>query len=358
MKLLFTPGPLTTTDTVKSAMLRDVGSREAEFIAIVREIRGELLSLCGHGADGYEAVLMQGSGTFAIESVLSSAVPASGRLLLLVNGAYGRRMRQIAAMHEIDCETLEFREDEKVRPEDVERALDDDHSVTHAAIVHCETTTGILNPVERIGEIVRAHGCAYIVDAMSSFGGVPLDLADARIDYLISSANKCIQGVPGFAFVIARRSELNRCKGEARTVSLDLYDQWRGFESNGQFRFTPPTHALLAFREALKELREEGGTTARAARYRDNHRVLVDGMRALGFETYLRDEDQSWIITAFRYPAGRGFSFDAFSDALGARGFAIYPGKLTREDCFRIGTIGALRKAHVEGLLTAIREAM
>jgi 2-aminoethylphosphonate-pyruvate transaminase len=357
-KLLFTPGPLTTSDEVKRAMLRDLGSRDPEFIGVVREIRSELLSLCGPGASEYEAIPMQGSGTFAIEAVLSSAIPASGKLLLLINGAYGRRMRQIAVTHELDYEAIEFAENERVLPERLEEALADDHSVTHVAAVHCETTTGILNQVEKLGPIAHAHGCAYIVDAMSSFGGVPLDVAAAGIDFLVSSANKCIEGVPGFGFVIARRAQLMRAKGEARTVSLDLYDQWRGLESNGQFRFTPPTHALLAFRQALAELKAEGGVTARAARYRENHRTLIRGMRALGFETYLRDEDQSWIITSFRYPAGRAFSFEAFYSALSERGFVIYPGKLSREDCFRIGTIGRIGKTDIEALLAAIAEVL
>jgi len=350
--LLFTPGPLSTTDSVKSAMLRDVGSRDAAFLETVRSIRRRLLLLCGPNAEGYEAILMQGSGTFAIESVLS-CLPAGARLLILINGAYGRRMLQIAQTHRMEVIPCEIPEREKFRAADVGRE-GARSKPSHVALVHCETTTGLINPVEEIGAVVRERGCTFIVDAMSSFGGIPLDVGGAGIGFLISSANKCLQGVPGFAFVIAARAALEQCRGSARTVALDLYAQWRGLEENGEFRFTPPTHALLAFEQALVELDAEGGIAARAARYGANQRALVEGMRRLGFETYLPPEDQSAMITTFRYPRIPGFSFPKFYAALAGRGFLIYPGKLTHEDCFRIGTIGRLTVEDVRALLAAI----
>src|SRR5262249_25502601 len=265
---LFTPGPLTTSDTVKQAMLHDAGSRDAGFLNVVREIREGLLAIGGAAPGGdYECVLMQGSGTYAIESVISSAIPRDGKLLVLINGAYGRRIAQIGRVHGIRVETLETAENRKISPGVVEERLTADPEITHVAVVHCETTTGILNPISEIGDVVSKNGKVYFVDAMSSFGAIPIDVAGTHIDYLVSSANKCIEGVPGFAFVLARRAKLLEAKGLARTVSLDLHAQWAGLETDGQFRFTPPTHALLAFRQALRELEAEGGVAGRAARY-------------------------------------------------------------------------------------------
>jgi len=357
-KLLFTPGPLSTSPEVKCAMLRDLGSRDREFIDTVREIRRELVKLTGAGAAGYEAVLMQGSGTFAIESVLGSVIPAGGRLLVAVNGVYGRRMEQIAARLKFDVAHVCFEENAPVAADTVAEALRAKGPFTHAGMIHCETTTGILNPVERIGEVVEAAGAEFIVDAMSSFGGIPLDVAEARIDYLVSSANKCIQGVPGFGFVLARRDRLTQIEGRARSVSLDLLAQWRGLESDGQFRFTPPTHGLLAFRRAIEELHAEGGVPGRNARYRANHQALMEEMLSIGFEPYLAPEHQSPIISTFRYPAAAGFDFGTFYSRLSARGMVIYPGKLTHEDCFRIGTIGHLFPDDIRRLAAAIREVL
>jgi 2-aminoethylphosphonate-pyruvate transaminase len=266
-------------------------------------------------------------------------------------------MVRIAEVYGIRCRQLTFAENVPVNAAAVRDELARERC-THVAVVHCETTTGIVNPVEQIGSAVRDAGCTYIVDAMSSFGGIPLDVAAAGIDFLISSANKCIEGVPGFAFAIARRTALQRCRGQARTLSLDLYEQWAGLEKDGQFRFTPPTHVLLAFRQALDELVEEGGVAGRAARYQANARALVAGMRELGFHTYLADEDRSWIITTFRYPRHPGFRFEEFYTRLAEAGYAIYPGKLTSEDCFRIGTIGRLTEKDVRALVASIRDVL
>lgn len=355
--LLFTPGPLTTSPEVKRAMLRDAGSRDGEFIATVREIRQRLLQLSGASAGAYETILMQGSGTFSIESVVGSVIPAEGRLLVAVNGAYGRRMVQIAQRLKIATEVVSFAEDTPIDANTIADVLRERGPFTHLGVIHCETTTGILNPLESVGAAARAAGVELIVDAMSSFGGVPIDIEASHIDYLISSSNKCIQGVPGFGFVLARRERLLETEGRARSLSLDLLAQWRGLESDGQFRFTPPTHALLAFRQALNELDAEGGVAGRNARYRRNHAVLMERMAALGFEPYLAPRYQSPIITTFRY-LSIDFNFTEFYTRLSDRGLVIYPGKLTAEPCFRIGTIGHLFPDDLLKLTAAIGEVL
>jgi 2-aminoethylphosphonate-pyruvate transaminase len=361
-KLLFTPGPLTTSATVKEAMLRDFGSLDSEFLATVRSIRARLLALGPYPAGEYECVLMQGSGTYVVESVISSVIPRAGKLLVLVNGAYGRRIAQMARVHGIAHEVMEVDEDCRFTPGIVANALSAFQGVTHVAIVHCETTSGMLNQVEEVGRVVAEANATYIVDAMSSFGAIPIDMAESAIHFLISSANKCIEGVPGFGFVIAERGALEAAKGHARTLSLDLYDQWASMgssmEAQRHFRFTPPIHTMLAFSQALDELEQEGGVPARGERYRQNHAALCRGMAALGFDIYLKEGDRSPIITSFRDPADPAFSFDDFYERLWQRGFVIYPGKLSREACFRIGSIGRIGVAEIEALLAAIREVL
>ncbi len=357
-KLLFTPGPLTTSKTVKEAMLRDLGSRDVAFIELVRKIRRRLLQIGGVDDGTYEAVLMQGSGTFAVESVISSIISDNGNLLVAINGAYGRRMAQIARTLTIETETIVSPESQPIVAKQIEDALVRNPAITHVGVIHCETTTGILNPVLQIGPVVRRLQRTLIVDAMSSFAGVPIDIRGWGIDFLVSSANKCIQGVPGFAFVLARRNLLLEAEGRARSVSLDLFSQWKGMETDGQFRFTPPTHALLAFWQALHELEAEGGVAGRASRYAENARILVEGMEKLGFKPYLALESRSHIITSFRYLDDAEFSFKEFYRRLSDKGFVIYPGKLTDHDCFRIGTIGHLFPEDVRALLVAVRTAL
>jgi 2-aminoethylphosphonate-pyruvate transaminase len=357
--LLFTPGPLTTSATVKGAMSRDIGSRDQEMIGVIRDIRRAILRVADVSqADGYEAVLLQGSGTYAVEAVLSSAAPPQGHWLIVVNGAYGLRMVQIAAVHKIAHTVLEVAENERANPLALDKALCVQPEITGVAVVHCETTTGILNPIEAIGRVVHKHGKVYVVDSMSAFGGIVFDLAACHADFLVSSANKCLQGVPGIAFVLCRRDALRRTRGWARSLCLDLYDQWQSMEDTGQFRFTPPTHVLLALRQALAELAAEGGVAGRALRYRSNQETLVAGMRRLGFEEYLRPELQSSVITSFRFPRTDRFDFATFSAMLAERGFVIYPGKVSNADCFRIGTIGQLFPADVRALLVAVENVL
>ncbi|MFP4422132.1 MAG: 2-aminoethylphosphonate--pyruvate transaminase [Desulfococcaceae bacterium] len=356
--LLLTPGPLGTTKTVKAVMLRDWCTWDADYNEIVQDIRARLVRLAT-AAEGYTSVLMQGSGTFSVESVISSAVPADGKLLVLTNGAYGDRIVKIANYQGIPVTVNDSGEVDAPDLELLARTLETDGAITHVAVVHCETTTGMLNPVDRIGEIVKAHGKVYIVDAMSSFGGIPMDAAEIGADFLISSANKCIQGVPGFGFIVARRERLAECRGRARSLSLDLFDQWETMETkNGKWRFTSPTHTVRAFAQALAELDAEGGVAARHTRYRENHRTLVDGMRSLGFETLLPDALQSPIITAFKSPAADGYEFGKFYAALKSRGFVIYPGKVTALDTFRVGNIGDVGPEDMERLVGAVGESI
>ncbi len=358
-KPLFTPGPLTTSLTVKQAMLRDLGSRDVEFIAAVRELRDELLSVAGVSQEaGYEAIIMQGSGTFSVEAVIASAMPPRGKLLVVVNGAYGDRIVKIAKVHQIETVVQQYRENELPSLDAIDQALAEDDEIKMVVAVHCETTSGIINPIERIGQIVSKHGRCYFVDSMSAFGAVPLDFGAAHIDFLVSSANKCIEGVPGFGFCICRREALLATRGWSRTLSLDLLGQWEGLEKNGQFRFTPPTHTILAFRQALRELEQEGGVTGRAARYEENYRTLLAGMRRLGFNEYVDPEIQGYIITSFRYPEDPNFQFEKFYDLLNESGFVIYPGKVSDADCFRIGNIGRIDKSDVEALLEAISNVL
>lgn len=355
--LLFTPGPLTTSDAVKEHMLSDLGSRDYEFIKTVREIRAGLLHLAGLADHpDYDSVIVQGSGTFGIESVISSAIPDQGELLVIINGAYGERMAAMAAVHGIRSVELRYAENQIPDPGDISNLLSLNKDISHVALVHCETTTGIINPVEEIGQVVRSFGCRFIVDAMSSFGGVPMDFLTAGIDYLISSSNKCIEGVPGFSFVIARKDALEACAGQARTLSLDLHAQWAGLEATGQFRFTPPVQVLLAFNQAIRELLHEGGVAQRARRYQENNRLLVQGMRDMGFQTFLSDTHRGYIITTFLNPLDPAWAFDRFYNELNVRGFVIYPGKLTQADTFRIGNIGHVFPEDIRNLVTAIRE--
>ncbi len=358
-QLLFTPGPLTTSLSVKQAMLRDLGSWHGEFIGVVEAIRNGLLKTAGLSREnGWCSVLMQGSGTFGVESVFQSCISKTGKVAVLANGAYGERMAQILSHAGIEHVVLTAAENNPVSVDELENCLSEDASITHVAVVHCETTTGMVNPIEKLGAAVRRHGKVFIVDAMSSFGGIPIDVEGCGIDYLVSSSNKCIEGVPGVSFVICRQSHLMECAGFSRSLSLDLVGQMLAFEKDAKFRFTPPTHVLLAFHQALKELESEGGVEGRSIRYRANHRVLQEGMKRLGFDAYLSPENQGPIITAYHYPSAFEFEFKLFYEMLAQRGFVIYPGKLTRAETFRIGNIGRLFEADIRSLLLAIREVL
>ncbi|MDJ0971806.1 MAG: 2-aminoethylphosphonate--pyruvate transaminase [Kiloniellales bacterium] len=354
---LLTPGPLTTSPSVKQAMLHDLGSRDHGFIEINRRIRERLVAIAG-GEGSHVCVPLQGSGTFAVEAMLGNFVPQDGKVLIMMNGAYGQRMAKICKYYRRVMRILETPEDRPNDPEALDRALAEDREITHVAAVHCETTSGILNPIEAIAEVTAQQGRRLLIDAMSAFGALPLDAGKVPFDALVASSNKCLEGAPGLGFCIARQSALEASEDNSPSLSLDLHDQWQAMEKNGQWRFTPPTHVILAFDQALQEFEAEGGVEGRGARYRENCRVLVEGMRALGFETLLPDALQAPIIVTFRMPADPRFDFEAFYDALRERGYVIYPGKLTVAPSFRIGCIGRLESDEIRGALAAIEATL
>ena len=355
--ILLTPGPLSTSKRVRAALLKDWCTWDIEYNNMIQEIRSMLLKVANCSEDIYTSVLMQGSGSFSVESVIGTSVGENDKLLIIANGAYGKRMNDIAKVLKINYKFVETSEKEQYSVEALEEILKKDNEITHVSFVHCETTTGILNPLEDLAKVVKAYNKTLIVDAMSSFGGVKIDVEGLGIDFLISSANKCIQGVPGFGFVIAKKESLMKTKGQAKSLSLDLYNQWNTMEKdNGKWRFTSPTHVTHAFYEALKELEDEGGVDKRYERYNSMQKSLVEGMKRMGFRIYVKEEYHSPIITTFLYPENRTFEFKSFYNFLKTKGFVIYPGKLSDEDTFRIGNIGDITLSDIERLLEAIKE--
>ena len=354
---LLTPGPLTTSATVKAAMQHDFGSRDKRFIAINRRIRERVLDIAGV-PDTHVCVPVQGSGTFAVEATIGTLTSSDSHLLILVNGAYGRRIAKICDYYGRRYTVLESAEDVPNDTDAVEQALRTDPTLSHVVAVHCETTSGILNPIEAVAEITASAGRSLIVDTMSAFGAIELDATQIAFDAVVASANKCLEGVPGLGFAIIRKSVLESCAGNAPSLSLDLYDQWQGLEANAQWRFTPPTHVIAAFDQALTEHEAEGGVAGRGARYRRNCELLITGMRSLGFVPLLADELQAPIIVTFHMPADPKFDFQDFYNRLNERGFVIYPGKLTVADSFRIGCIGRIGESEIRGALAAIESAI
>jgi 2-aminoethylphosphonate-pyruvate transaminase len=338
-------------------MLRDWGSRDTAFVAMNRRVQRRLVDMAG-GDGTHVAVLLQGSGTFAIEAMIGTMVPRDGKLLILINGAYGHRTAQICRVIGRAHATLEWGEDEAVDPNTVANTLAADSAITHVAVVHCETTSGILNPLAEVARVVKQAGRRLLIDAMSAFGALPLDARELPFDAMTSSFNKCIEGVPGATFVICQKAALDAAAGNSRSVVLDLREQSQFMEKTGQWRFTPPTHVLAAFDRALDEHAAEGGVAGRGARYRRNCQILIQGMREMGFRPLLPDALQAPIIVTFHTPADPRFDFKSFYDRLAQRGYLIYPGKLTKIDSFRVGCIGRLADADMRGALGAIRETL
>ncbi|OUR80259.1 2-aminoethylphosphonate--pyruvate transaminase [Alphaproteobacteria bacterium 46_93_T64] len=353
---LLTPGPLTTAPSTKAAMLKDWGSWDGEFKAVTAEIRSRLVAMC-NGGDDYDCVLMQGSGTFSVEAALASFIPKDGKALILMNGAYGARSAKTLDYIGRDYVTLDKGDYMPPMPEEVDALLAENPDVTHVVVVHCETSSGILNPLKGISDVVHGRGLKLIVDSMSAFGAVPVEVQEIPFEALVSSANKCIEGVPGFGFILAKKTALEAAKGNSHSLSLDIHDQWIYMNNTGQWRFTPPTHTVVAFLEALRLHEAEGGVQGRLARYTENRDILVSGMRGLGFETLLEDEWLSPIITTFFSPNDPKFDFTQFYEEIKSRGFIIYPGKLTVADSFRVGCIGALDATVMRGVLKAMKDS-
>ncbi|MEX0303606.1 MAG: 2-aminoethylphosphonate--pyruvate transaminase [Leisingera sp.] len=355
---LLTPGPLTTSYAVKEAMLRDWGSWDDDFRGMTRDMRRRLLALLGEGAGAFDCVPMQGSGSFAVEAMLASFVPRDGKALVLANGAYGLRSAQTLAYLGRAHQVLDKGDYLPPRGDEVAQILADDSSITHVVAIHCETSSGILNPVEEISGAVYAAGRKLLIDSMSAFGAIELQPSQIRYEAMVSSANKCIEGVPGFGFVIARKEELEAARGNSHSLSLDVHAQWAHMEKTGQWRFTPPTHVVAAFLEALKGHEAEGGVEGRGARYTRNRDVMVDGMRGLGFETLLQNRWLSPIIVTFFCPADANFVFDRFYGLMKEKGFIIYPGKLTVVDSFRVGCIGQMDEHVMRQVVAAAKETL
>ncbi len=354
---LLTPGPLTTAPSVRSAMLDDWGSWDGDFKQLTAQLRRELLEIAGC-ADEFDCVPIQGSGTFAVEAMLGSFLPHDGKALVLVNGAYGQRIVQTLQYLGRAHAVIDKGDYLPPRGPEVSEALQADPAITHVVVVHCETSSGILNPLEEIADVTRRAGRKLLIDSMSAFGALPFNANQLPFEAIVSSANKCIEGVPGFGFVIARKSVLAAAEGNSHSLSLDVHAQWAYMNRTGQWRFTPPTHVVAAFLEALRLHREEGGRAGRLARYERNRDTLVAGMRALGFETLLADRWLSPIIVTFFNPADPAFEFNAFYDAMKEQGYIIYPGKLTEVDSFRIGCIGQLDDEVMQGVVAAVDAAL
>jgi 2-aminoethylphosphonate-pyruvate transaminase len=360
MPYLLTPGPLTTSRSVKLALLADWGSRDIEFRKLVKEIRQELLRIASCD-DSYECVIMQGSGTFAIEAALGALTPrreTGNKTLVIANGAYGERAAKILEHVGRPHERISKTDVTQLAPEHFTKRLDEDMAIRAVWLIHCETTSGIVNPLSELAQAVKTRGRLFMVDAMSSFGALDVNMTRDGIDVLVSSSNKCVEGIPGFSYVLVKRELLEQSKGQSHSVVLDLYEQWKGLEANGQFRFTPPTHALVAFHQALRELDEEGGTPARLKRYQRNAEVLLQGMEAIGIKPLLSANESGPIIQTFLTPRDPNFKFEEFYEALRVRGFAIYPGKLTQRDSFRVGTIGHLDEKVMMRAVAAIKDVL
>jgi 2-aminoethylphosphonate-pyruvate transaminase len=356
-RILLTPGPLTTTLRTKLAMLRDWGSWDADFNAVTARVRRSLLRIL-HGEDTHVVVPLQGSGTFSVEAAVATLVPRNGHVLVADNGAYCKRAARLTALMGRKCTTLPFDEAQPVSAEAVEQALAADKSITHVVLVHCETGAGVWNPLQAVADVCAKHERGLIVDAMSSFGALPIDARETQFDALVAASGKCLEGVPGMGFVFIRKAVLDACAGNSQSLAMDLHDQHVYMEKTGQWRFTPPTHVVVALAEAIAQFEEEGGQPARLARYTRNYQALIDGMSRLGFMPFLEPQVQAPIIVTFHAPGDARYDFKAFYAAAKKRGFVLYPGKLTQIETFRVGCIGAIGTNEIDQAVEAVARAL
>ena len=355
--ILLTPGPLTTSLRTKLAMLRDWGSWDVEFNNVTASVRHSLLKIV-HGEDSHVVVPLQGSGTFSVEAAVATLVPASGHILVLDNGAYCKRAAKLSTLMGRRCTLMPFADDEAVSPAALREMLAADSSITHVVLIHCETGAGVLNPMQEIADVCAEFSKGLIIDAMSSFAAIEINAQKTRFDALIAASGKCLEGVPGMGFVFVRKDVLDKCAGQSQSLAMDLYDQHAYMEKTGQWRFTPPTHVVVALAEAIAQFEEEGGQTARLARYTRNYQALIQGMAALGFKPFLDPAIQAPIIVTFHAPVHPNYDFKRFYDAAKSRGFIHYPGKLTQVETFRVGCIGAIGPVEMEQAVHAIALAL
>ena len=356
-RILLTPGPLTTSLQTKLAMLRDWGSWDVEFIDVTARVRSSLLNIV-NGDASHVLVPLQGSGTFSIEAAVATLVPANGHVLVLDNGAYCKRAAKLTSLMGRRCTLMTFADDEAVSPSALREKLVADSSITHVVLIHCETGAGVLNPLQAVADICAEFNKGLIVDAMSSFAAIEIDARKTRFDALIAASGKCLEGVPGMGFVFIRKAVLDSCAGQSQSLAMDLHDQYVYMEKTGQWRFTPPTHVVVALMEAISQFEAEGGQPARLARYSNNYEMLVRGMTALGFKPFLDPAIQAPIIVTFHAPAHPNYDFKRFYDAAKARGFILYPGKLTQVETFRVGCIGAITWVEIEQAVHAVALAL
>ena len=355
--ILLTPGPLTTTLRTKLAMLRDWGSWDSDFNQVTARVRTSLLRIV-HGQNSHVVVPLQGSGTFSVEAAVATVVPRDGHVLVLDNGAYCKRAAKLSGLMGRRTSVIAFDEAQPVSPAVLEARLREDASITHVVMIHCETGAGVLNPLAEVAAVCERHGKGLIVDAMSSFGALPIDARSVRFDALVAASGKCLEGVPGMGFVFIRKAILEGCAGNSQSLAMDLHDQHVYMEKTSQWRFTPPTHVVVALAEAIAQFEDEGGQPARLARYTDNCRTLVEGMAALGFKPFLDPSVQAPIIVTFHAPADPRYDFKAFYQAARQRGFILYPGKLTQIETFRVGCIGAIGRKEMEQAVHAVALAL
>jgi len=355
--ILLTPGPLTTSDRTRAAMLRDWGSWDSDFNQITARIRQQVLRIV-HGEGTHECVPLQGSGTFSVEAAIGTVVPRGGHVLVPNNGAYCQRIARICKVLGRKLTTIDYTEDKQVSAADVDRVLAADPTITHVALVHCETGTGVLNPLHEIALVVAKHGRGLIVDAMSSFGALEIDARKTPFDAVIAASGKCLEGVPGMGFVVIKRSTLEKCEGNCHSLAMDLYDQWVYMGKTTQWRFTPPTHVVAALDEAITQYFEEGGLEARGGRYARNCNALISGLGALGFRTYLDPAIQAPIIVTFHAPDDPKYDFKTFYQEVKKRGYILYPGKLTQVETFRVGCMGHFGDAGIPGAVAAVADTL
>ncbi|MBL8341108.1 MAG: 2-aminoethylphosphonate--pyruvate transaminase [Rubrivivax sp.] len=355
--ILLTPGPLTTTLRTKLAMLKDWGSWDADFNAVTAGLRERLLDIV-HGRETHVVVPLQGSGTFSVEAAVATLVPRTGHVLVPDNGAYCKRAARLTQMMDRKATVMPVAEDAPISAAAVEAQLKADPSITHVILIHCETGTGVENPLAEVAAVCERHGKGLIVDAMSSFAALPIDARTVRFDALVAASGKCLEGVPGMGFVFIRKAVLETCAGNSQSLAMDLHDQCVYMGKTGQWRFTPPTHVVAALSEAVAQFVEEGGQPARLARYMSNYRTLVDGMARLGFRPFLRPEVQAPIIVTFHAPGHPAYDFRKFYAAAKARGFILYPGKLTQVETFRVGCIGAIGANEMRQAVEAVADVL
>jgi 2-aminoethylphosphonate-pyruvate transaminase len=355
--ILLTPGPLTTSARTRQAMMMDWGSWDRDFNQMTASVREQLLAIIQGEASHY-CIPLQGSGTFAVEAAIGTLVPRHGKVLVLVNGAYGQRLAKICSVLGLAFSTFETAEDQPTTGDDVERLLSEDAAITHVALIHCETSTGILNPLNAIAQVVARHGKRLIIDAMSSFGALPIDAREVPFEALIAASGKCLEGVPGMGFVFANKQALDQAQGNSRSLAMDLHDQHVYMAKTGQWRFTPPTHVVAALHEALLQYAEEGGLAARHQRYQQNCDTLLDGMQQLGLRSFIPTAIQAPIIVTFHAPDSPNYAFKDFYERVKAKGFILYPGKLTQVETFRVGCIGCVDSHGMQAAVDAIGQAL